>query len=106
MKRALELKKQKNSELWLLEALKHKSFKAYLRYAEMCITGQDIKNKPDFEATAKVIERFILEVDYSYVDELNQYEKLKNKYSELLNWEDVESHAIEYVRGKREREIC
>ena len=43
----------------------------------MCITRQDVKSKPDFEATAKVIERFILEVDYSYVDDLNQYEKLK-----------------------------
>ena len=99
-------KDKKTSELWLLEALKHNSFKAYLRYAEMCITGQDVKSEPDFEAAAKVIARFILEIDYSYVDELNQYEELKNKYSELLDWEDVESHAIEYVRGKRKREIC
>ena len=94
------------SELWLLEALEHKSFRAYLKYAEMCITGNNAKKEPDIEAAERAIARFILEIDYSYVDELNQYEELKNKYSESLDWEDIESNAIAYMHGAREKEVC
>ena len=99
-------KDKKTSELWLLEALKHKSFKAYIRYADMCLSGYDGKKEPNIETANKVIARFILEVDYSYVDELNQYEELKKKYLELLDWDDIESHAYDYTRGKRIKETC
>jgi TPR repeat protein len=99
-------KDQDTANLWLLEALKHKSFKAYIKYAEMCLTGTKGKRKPDIEVAMRVIAKFHMEVDCSYVDELNRYKELKEKYPNLIDWDDIEANPISYFYERQKTEMC
>lgn len=92
--------------LWLVEAIKHNSFRAYLKYADMCLAGQIDSICPRTILASEVIADFLLEIDSSYIDELEEYQELKKKYIDALPWDDIETHAYEYSMKNRQVERC
>jgi TPR repeat protein len=88
------------SDYWLTEAMKKKSWKALLIYADICLSGENPDKKIDIQNATLTISTFLGRPSEYFDDYKDMYENLKNEYKDLLDWESMEKNPSAYSNSE------
>ena len=103
------MKDLNESGYWLIEGARYGEIHCLLKIAEICLSGDrnDYGWKRDF--TEQAVLDFLKTTDGSeqeYEDELNEYNKLKEKYTDNIDWAYLETLPESIEDNRQPNELC
>lgn len=80
------------ADYWIRKGIENGSWRAYLVYSDMCLSGENLEEKKYIEGAVRALAIFLTESGEYLEDYLNQYNDLKKNYPDEIDWDYLEKN--------------